>query len=76
MDKCLEETFERAQQSQGMLVVMHLDLDDFKIVNDGLGHQIGNLLLVAVAARLQLLVEPSDTVAWLTSDEFALVLAN
>lgn len=76
LDERLELAFEHAQQSQDMIVVMHLDLDDFKTVNDGLGHHIGNLLLVAVAERLQLLIEPSDTLARLTGDEFALVFAN
>ena len=76
LDERLVKAFEHAQQSQGMVVVMHLDLDDFKTVNDGLGHHIGNLLLVAVAERLQLLIEPSDTLARLTGDEFALVFAN
>lgn len=76
LDERLEDAFKHAQQSQGMVVVMHLDLDDFKTVNDGLGHHIGNLLLIAVAERLQLLIEPSDTLARLTGDEFALVFAN
>ncbi|MGM0826236.1 MAG: bifunctional diguanylate cyclase/phosphodiesterase [Pseudomonadota bacterium] len=76
LDERLEEAFERAQKSQDMVVVMHLDLDDFKTVNDGLGHHIGNLLLVAVAERLQGLIEPGDTVARLTGDEFALVFAG
>ncbi|OJA03973.1 EAL domain-containing protein [Halomonas sp. QHL1] len=76
LDERLEQAFEHAQQSQGMLVVMHLDLDDFKTVNDGLGHHIGNLLLIAVAERLQRLIEQSDTLARLTGDEFALVFAN
>lgn len=76
LDERLKEAFEHAQQSHGMVVVMHLDLDDFKTVNDGLGHHIGNLLLVAVAERLQRLIEPSDTLARLTGDEFALVFAN
>ena len=73
LDERLEDAFEHAQQYRGLVVVMHLDLDDFKTINDGLGHHIGNLLLVAVAKRLQLFLEPSDTVARLTGDEFALL---
>ncbi|XKH61535.1 EAL domain-containing protein [Halomonas sediminis] len=76
LDKHLCEAFARVQQEQGLLVVMHLDLDGFKAVNDGLGHHVGNLLLVAVAERLQQLIAPGHTVARLTGDEFALLLPN
>lgn len=70
-DERLEEAFGVEGKS---LVVMHLDLDGFKTVNDGLGHQVGNQLLVAVAKRLRQTAGDANTVARLTGDEFALLL--
>ena len=63
-----------AQARDGRLVgVMMLDLDDFKTINDSLGHQVGDDLLIAVAQRLCSSVRPSDTVARLGGDEFAIL---
>ncbi len=57
---------------QGVAVFL-LDLDEFKEINDGLGHDVGDDMLIAVARRLSALVRPSDTVARLGGDEFVVV---
>ncbi|MBA2530817.1 MAG: EAL domain-containing protein [Nocardioidaceae bacterium] len=69
----LEQALHRAQRSPAELVVMLLDLDHFKSVNDTLGHAAGDELLVEVARRLTTVLRPSDTLARLGGDEFTLL---
>ena len=56
------------------LAVLFLDLDDFKTINDSLGHRAGDALLTGVAARIDSLVRPTDTAARLGGNEFAVLL--
>lgn len=56
--------------------VLYIDLDDFKVVNDTLGHDAGDHVLVEVARRIGSVIRPTDTAARLGGDEFAVVLPD
>jgi diguanylate cyclase (GGDEF)-like protein len=56
--------------------VLFLDCDRFKVVNDSLGHHIGDRLLVAIAQRLEQLLRPGDVISRLGGDEFAILIEN
>lgn len=73
----LENALNRAnQESSYQFAVLFLDCDRFKVVNDSLGHLVGDELLIAIACRLQACLIPTYTLARLGGDEFAILLEN
>jgi diguanylate cyclase (GGDEF)-like protein len=72
--ECIEAALAAGAGSGGDLTVLLIDLDDFKTVNDTLGHSVGDRLLAVVAERVRRCARPEDTVARLGGDEFAVLL--
>jgi diguanylate cyclase (GGDEF)-like protein len=72
----LQHTLARTTRTLEPVALLFLDLDNFKLINDSLGHQVGDQLLVAVATRLQSCVRPMDTIARLGGDEFTILLED
>ncbi len=72
----LSHSLEFSHRSNKGLAVMMLDLDRFKIINDTLGHDIGDMLLVEAAKRLKLCLRKVDTVARMGGDEFTVILSD
>ena len=71
-----EQALHVAQRNKTLVAAVLVDLDDFKVINDTMGHDAGDEVLRVAARRLQASVRDSDTVARLGGDEFVLVLSN
>jgi diguanylate cyclase (GGDEF)-like protein/PAS domain S-box-containing protein len=75
-EEMLETSIARARRHDLAVGVLYLDLDNFKLVNDSLGHHAGDLLLVQLADRLRVCTRDSDLVARQGGDEFLLLLGD
>ncbi|MCA1738749.1 MAG: diguanylate cyclase, partial [Actinobacteria bacterium] len=75
MDR-LEQALARANRRNTVVALLFLDLNNFKLINDSLGHSVGDRLLVEVAERLKACLRPEDTVARLGGDEFTVLLED
>ncbi|NJO51770.1 MAG: diguanylate cyclase [Leptolyngbyaceae cyanobacterium RM2_2_4] len=73
----LSQAIERTRRPQGyQFAVLFLDVDRFKVVNDSLGHVVGDQMLVAIAQRLQTCLRIGDTIARLGGDEFTILMED
>ena len=72
MDR-LHQALRRLSRGNGVLALFYLDLDRFKVINDSLGHRIGDTVLVNMAERLARHLRPADTLARLGGDEFVVL---
>jgi diguanylate cyclase (GGDEF)-like protein/PAS domain S-box-containing protein len=72
MDRA-RQAMSRLYRSPGVLAMLFIDLDKFKAVNDNLGHDVGDRLLISVSERLSELMRESDTIARLGGDEFVIL---
>ncbi len=72
----LEQEIKKSKRENSQLALLFIDLDHFKEVNDTLGHNSGDLLLVEAARRIQACVRETDTVARMGGDEFTVILTE
>ena len=72
----LDQAWARGRRNHSPMALLFLDFDDFKDINDSLGHDAGDQLLVTLAARLAESLRPGDTIARLGGDEFAVLIED
>ncbi len=72
----LEHAIKKSIRNESKLAILFIDLDQFKNINDTLGHPVGDILLQEIAQRLKKTVRPEDTIARLGGDEFVILIEN
>ncbi len=72
----LEQGIQKAQRNSTILALYFIDLDNFKVVNDSLGHDAGDKILIAVTSRLKKVIRSNDTLSRLGADEFTVILED
>lgn len=70
----IKHSFESSKRTKSRAAVIFVDLDDFKLINDTLGHDVGDEILIETSSRLKAMLRESDTIARLGGDEFVLLL--
>lgn len=75
MDR-LRQALRRLERRGGLVAVLFLDLDRFKLINDSVGHLVGDAVLSQIAGRLRHSLRPTDTLARLGGDEFAVIVED
>lgn len=74
LDASIEQSIKRARRDNLMIAIIYLDIDNFKTINDNLGHRVGDQLLQQLAQRLPKLLREQDITARLGGDEFVILL--
>jgi diguanylate cyclase (GGDEF)-like protein/PAS domain S-box-containing protein len=72
----VDRALHRAIRQESPIAVMFIDVDNFKVVNDSLGHPVGDQLLIQMAERIQRCLRREDTLARLSGDEFAVLVED
>jgi len=72
----IDQTIVHAKRDLSLIAVLFLDLDNFKQINDSLGHSVGDTVLISISAKLKKALRKSDTIARLGGDEFVILMSD